>query len=148
VEGNFTLADAFWSAQLAAKTAADVEELLEADRADPARWLRDGGIEPTEEYLRAASETLAYQPASTMQAMAGAVVDHTGSRAYEQLLREVFTSTPVHLVAGARSRKDWDVPPWALAAAASYTELPQTGHMVMLEAPQAFGTTLRRLLAA
>jgi pimeloyl-ACP methyl ester carboxylesterase len=34
-----------------------------------------------------------------------------------------------------------------LSAAASYTELPRTGHMVMLEAPEAFGALLASLLA-
>lgn len=41
VEGNFTLADAFWSAQLTTKAPAEVQELPEANRADPARWLRN-----------------------------------------------------------------------------------------------------------
>jgi lipase len=145
VEGNFTLADAFWSAQLARKTPAEVRDLLNADRDEPARWLRDGGIEPTEEHIRSATEALAYQPATTLQAMARAVVEFTGRPDYAPLLREVFQRTPVHLVAGARSRPGWDVPEWALAAAASYTEIPDTGHMVMLEAPQAFGELLVEL---
>jgi lipase len=37
IEGNFTLGDAFWSAQLATKAPSEVRELLAADRADPAR---------------------------------------------------------------------------------------------------------------
>jgi lipase len=142
VEGNFTLADAFWSAQLARKTPREVSDLLNADRNDPARWLRDGGVEPTDEHIRSAAEALAYQPATTIHAMARAVVEFTGRPGYEPLLREVFQRTPVHLVAGARSGPGWNVPEWALAAAASYTEIPNTGHMVMLEAPQAFGNVL------
>lgn len=142
VEGNFTLADAFWSAQLATKAPSEVNKLLEADRADPARWLRDGGVEPTDDRIQSAAEALAYQPATTIQATARAVVEYTGRPAYEQLLREVFEHTPVHLVAGARSRAEWNVPEWALTAASSYTEIPDTGHMVMLEAPEAFGTVL------
>jgi pimeloyl-ACP methyl ester carboxylesterase len=79
--------------------------------------------------------------------MARAVVEFTGRPGYDQLLREVFRATPVHLVAGARSRPTWSVPDWALAAAASYAEIPGSGHMVMLEAPQAFGEVLVRLTA-
>ncbi|CAM5455919.1 2-succinyl-6-hydroxy-2,4-cyclohexadiene-1-carboxylate synthase [Streptomyces afghaniensis] len=145
VEGNFTLQDAFWSAQMAAKTTAEVEQIMRANRADPERWLRNGDIEPTDERIRAATQALAYQPATTIQAMARAVVGYTANTSYEQLLREVFERTPVHLVAGARSRGGWDVPAWALTAAASYTELPGTGHMVMLEAPEAFGKLLAEL---
>jgi lipase len=145
VEGNFTLADAFWSAQLARKTPGEVRDLLEADRADPARWLREGGVEPTDEHLRAATEALAYQPATTIHAMARAVVEFTGRHGYEPLVREVFQHTPVHLVAGGRSRPGWNVPEWALAAAASYTEIPHAGHLVMLEAPLAFGRVLTDL---
>ncbi len=145
VEGNFTLQDAFWSAQMAAKTPAQVEQIMRANRAAPERWLRDGGIEPTSERIRSAMQALAYQPATTIQAMARAVVGYTADTSYEQLLREVFERTPVHLVAGARSRAGWDVPAWALTAAASYTELPGTGHMVMLESPEAFGRLLAEL---
>lgn len=145
VEGNFTLQDAFWSAQMAAKTPAEVEQIMRVNRADPERWLRHGGIEPTDERIRAATQALAYQPATTIHAMARAVVCYTADTSYEQLLREVFERTPVHLVAGARSRAGWDVPAWALTSAASYTELPGTGHMVMLEAPEAFGKLLAEL---
>lgn len=128
VEGNFTLADAFWSAQLASKDPVEVDEILRAK---------------TE-----IAHALGYQPASTVQAMARAVVEFTGDPSYEQLLREVFALAPVHLVAGARSREGWDVPGWALAVAASYTEMPDVGHMVMHEAPEAFGTLLAELLAS
>lgn len=147
VEGNFTLADAFWSAELASKTPAEVRDLLDSDRADPAGWLRNGGIEPTADRLRSAVQALEYQPATTVQAMARTVVDFTGRPGYETLLRDVFQHTPVHLVAGARSRPGWNVPDWALAAAASYTEIPDSGHMVMLEAPETFGNLVSRLTA-
>jgi lipase len=146
VEGNFTLADAFWSAKLADMALSEVQQLLESDRRDPARWLRDAGVQPTAARIRAAAEALAYQPATTIQATARWVVEFTGRPAYAQLLREVFQKIPVHLVAGARSRAGWNVPGWALQAAASYTEVPDAGHMVMLEAPEALGKTLTRLL--
>jgi lipase len=142
VEGNFTLGDAFWSAQIARMTPREAHDLLAADRADPARWLRDGGVEPTDENISSAAEALAHQPAGTLQAMAHAVVEFTGRSQYEPLLRKVFQDVPVHLVAGARSRAGWNVPEWALGAAASYTEIPHAGHMVMLEAPEAFGNLL------
>lgn len=148
VEGNFALADAFWSAQLARKTPGEVRDLLKDDRADPARWLRDGGVEPTDEHIRSATEALAYQPASTIQAMARSVVEFTGRPGYEPLLRTVFQHMPVHLVAGARSRPGWNVPEWALTAGASYTEIANAGHMVMLEAPEAFGAVLVRLITS
>lgn len=126
VEGNFTLADAFWSAQLATKSPAEIDEIL---RAEPA-----------------IAHALGYQPATTVRAMARAVIEFTGDPSYEPMLREVFARTPVHLVAGARSRAGWDVPDWALAEAASYTEIPDAGHMVMDDAPEAFGELLGRLL--
>ncbi|MEH1127914.1 alpha/beta fold hydrolase [Micromonospora sp. CPCC 206061] len=147
VEGNFAFADAFWSAQLARKSRDEVHDLLEADRADPAGWLRDGGVEPTEERIRSALEALAYQPATTVQAMARTVVEFTGRSDYEPLLRGVFQRTPVHLVAGARSRAGWHVPDWALTAAVRYSEIADAGHMVMLEAPEVFGRVLADLLS-
>jgi lipase len=62
------------------------------------------------------------------------------------MLRHAFDQVPVHLVAGARSRPGWDVPDWAVDAAASYTEIPDAGPMVMLEALEALGIELRRPL--
>ncbi len=38
------------------------------------------------------------------------------------------------------------MPDWALAAAASCTEIPDAGHMVMDEAPEAFAELLAWLL--
>jgi lipase len=73
-------------------------------------------------------------------------VSFTRTPAWEAMLREVFATMPVHLLAGERSRAAWDVPPWALAAARSYTELPGTGHLMMLEEPELFGSTLADLL--
>lgn len=148
VEGNFTLADAFWSAQLARMTPSEASEMLAGDRADPARWLRSSGVEPADELVRSAAELLDFQPASTIHAMARAVVDFTGRPGYATLLREVFEHTPVHLVAGQRSRSGWDVPGWALAAATSYTEIPEAGHMVMLEAPHEFGQVIATVTAS
>ncbi|WP_329362979.1 alpha/beta fold hydrolase [Streptomyces sp. NBC_01483] len=78
VEGNFALADAFWSTQVATQTLDQVNAMLEADRADPARWLRESGVEPTGDRIRSAAEALAYQPAGTIQVTARAVVEYTG----------------------------------------------------------------------
>jgi len=146
VEGNFTLKDAFWSAAVAKMSAAEAEQMLEQFRGDPAAWLARSGI-PAEPHLMAlAKRWLMQQPASTMQAMAQSVVETTGAPEYLLALREVFARHPVHLVAGARSRAGWDVPPWALENAASFTVLPNTGHLMMLEQPRVFGELLASLL--
>ena len=39
---------------------------------------------------------------------------------------------------GAKSAADWGVPDFVRVAAASYTEQPDAGHAMMLEAPSAF----------
>ncbi|MDY0828614.1 hypothetical protein SK224_05680 [Microbacterium sp. BG28] len=77
---------------------------------------------------------------------AAAIVDATGRPDYDALLRRVFAGKPVHLVAGERSADGWHVPDWARGAAASSTVIPGVGHMMMLERPEAFGLSIRRLL--
>jgi hypothetical protein len=42
----------------------------------------------------------------------------------------------------ARSRAGWDVPDWALAEAASYSEIPDAGHVAMVDALEAFAAAL------
>ena len=147
VEGNFSLADAFWSSSVAAMTVGKVEEMLSGQRADPAGWLRDAGVVPEDGRLALARRWLDQQPASTVHAMARAVVETTGQPAYERMLRRVFDRTPVYLVSGERSRDAWHVPTWALTKARSLTVIADAGHLVMIEAPQRFGETISLLLA-
>lgn len=146
VEGNFSLKDAFWSASLARMTPAQVEELLEGFRGDPAGWLARAGVAAEPALLRIAECWLAQQPASTLRAMAQSVVEQTGPAQYLEKLREVFARHPVHLIAGARSAAGWDVPDWARRAAASQSLIPHSGHLMMLENPGAFADALQRAL--
>jgi lipase len=145
VEGNFTLSDAFWSAELAKKPASEAAALLEEYRSDPAAWF-GGTSDPYE--IDSARAMLAFQPARTLQAMAASVVEITGAPDWTPLLQELFADIPVHLFAGEHSRPDWNVPPWALQAAQSYTELPGVGHAMMFQRPEAFGDSLARILEA
>jgi pimeloyl-ACP methyl ester carboxylesterase len=143
VEGNFTLADAFWSAELARTPTAEAAALLEAHRADPAAWFGNTR-DPYE--IDSARTMLAFQPVSTLQSMAASVVAVTGASTWEPLIREVFSRTSVHLVAGQASQAQWNVPDWALTAAVSYTELPGVGHAMMFQKPETFGDTLANLI--
>ncbi|WP_369959467.1 alpha/beta fold hydrolase [Pseudomonas benzenivorans] len=146
VEGNFSLKDAFWSARVAAMTPAEVEALLAGYRRDPAGWLAGAGVVPTAETLRVAECWLAQQPASTVQAMAQAVVAETAPAAYRDRLRALFARIPVHLIAGEHSRAGWDVPAWAESAAASQSLIPGCGHLPMLERPAAFAQAVATAL--
>jgi len=143
VEGNFSLADAFWSAELARKAPSDAEALLAAHRDDPAGWF-GGTTDPYE--IESARAMLAFQPASTLQATAASVVAVTGAPTWEPLLRAVFARTAVHLVAGEASGAGWNVPDWAITAARTYTEVPGVGHAMMFQRPEIFGNTLASLI--
>ncbi|MEJ7757283.1 MAG: alpha/beta fold hydrolase [Nocardioidaceae bacterium] len=66
VEGNFTLADAFWSAELARKPAAEAEALLESYRADPGGWF--GGTTDPYQLASTPGPCWRFEPASTLQA--------------------------------------------------------------------------------
>lgn len=146
VEGNFTLADAFWSRSIAALDAQRARVEIQDRLDDPAALLAADGIALTPESLAKAKETLAYQPWRTVWESASAVVDITASPAYEAMLQRVFASHPVHLVAGERSIAGWDIPVWARSAAASVTVIPSVGHMMMLESPESFAQTIGDIL--
>ena len=45
---------------------------------------------------------------------------------------------PVHLIAGARSADGWDVPGWANDLCAVRVNVPDAGHLMMVERPRAF----------
>jgi lipase len=142
VEGNFSLADAFWSRSIAELDEAAARQEIEGRLADPVGFLTGDGIEPTPTHLASAEAALAYQPWRTVWESARAVVAATGGAEYEQILRRVFAALPVHLVAGERSRAGWHVPDWAVTAAASSVVVPDAGHMMMLEHPRRFAEAL------
>lgn len=146
IEGNFTLADAFWSASLAAMPPPEAERLLESMRAQPAAWIAQAVQDPPAWATALAADWLALQPASTLQAMARSVVEETGAPSYLDRVREVFARHPVHLIAGERSRSGWDVPEWAWRQAASTTIIAQAGHLPMVDDRQGFPRRLARLL--
>ncbi len=147
VEGNFTLRDAFWSQQLARMDEREADAVLRSYRTDPQAWLAGAGIDATAEQVALAERSLAAQPASTLQAMARSVVGVTADTSYLQAIAAILDrSIPFHLVAGERSRKDWDVPAWVLQRAASMTLQPNAGHMMMLEDQHGFLSIIRQLI--
>lgn len=147
VEGNFSLADAFWSASVAQMRPDEAERMMAGFKADLPGWLSRSGIAPTEEHLATAMRLLSNQPASTVQATAHSVVSTTGAATYETVVRSVFDSSlAIHLVAGERSRSGWAVPAWAMASAASETLLTG-GHLMMVENPQTFAQTIVGLIS-
>ncbi|WPP00808.1 alpha/beta fold hydrolase [Pseudomonas sp. HR96] len=142
VEGNFTLDDAFWSAGVARMSPVDAETMLETLRAHPDTWLAKAGIDNTPAHRATALHLLNNQPASTLQATAGSVLQVTGDEGYLHSVRAVLAGPiPVHLLAGKDSRDGWHVPDWALQAASSMTLLPG-GHLMMVQDPERFVTTV------
>jgi lipase len=146
VEGNFTLADAFWSRSIAALDEAEAHSVVQARLDDPISLLSGDGVEPTPVLLARAVDALRYQSWSTVWASAKGIVETTARPEYDEMLRRVFAHHPVHLIAGERSVGGWDVPVWARGAAVSSITLPGVGHMMMLEKPREFGRSIAHLL--
>lgn len=139
VEGNFTLRDAFWSSQIAKKSDAAVEEVISGYRRDPDAWIKSAISRKTNLSSRLAREWLENQPASTIKAQARAVVTTTGENSYLETVRSLMESKlPVHLIAGARSVFGWDTPDWANLLCTSRINIPDTGHLMMVESPDRF----------
>ncbi|WP_063534102.1 alpha/beta hydrolase [Burkholderia sp. MSMB1589WGS] len=148
VEGNFTLADAFWSASVGRMSGPDAQAMLDGFRADPLGWLGGAVDAPTPAMRETAIRWLDHQPASTLRAMGRSVVETTGDTGYLAALAQVFERHPVHLIAGERSRAGWSAPDWALAQCAGHHVIDGCGHLMMIERPDAFSTLIDRCLAS
>ncbi|WP_031362025.1 alpha/beta fold hydrolase [Caballeronia sordidicola] len=147
VEGNFTLSDAFWCRKIAALSdeawCAEHQRMLD----DPAAWLQNSGVTLSPQRIVWANDILRNQPRSTIAAMSRAVVKETGSPEFLEHARTVVDNgTPIHLLAGERSASGWDVPDWVKSASLSYEIQPDTGHMMMLEQPEAFCDIVRAMI--
>lgn len=149
VEGNFTLKDAFWSAQIAQKSLTEVEDILAGYRAAPLAWMANAIDTPSPLTNRLAQEWLNHQPARTIRAQANAVVAATTPDSYRTELRATFASDlPVYLIAGQRSAAGWDVPDWANTLCRARFNIANTGHLMMAEDPERFAQTLLSILSA
>jgi len=143
VEGNFTLGDAFWSQKIARQDISEIEAEIDVYRSDVSAWLARSGVPSTPWTLTAAQSMLDNQPISTLRSQARAVVEATGAPSYlETVQRLLGSNRPIPLVAGARSRAAWNVPDWVVEGAASNMDIADTGHLMMLEKPEAFAQTL------
>lgn len=139
VEGNFTLADAFWSSKVAEMTSEEAEAMLEGFRQDPDAWLARQRIGVTSQRQERARRMFAAQPAGSIQALGRAVVEATTAHDYLPTMYGVLDSgLPVHLIAGERSRAGWAVPEDFVRRSASLTIQPRVGHMMPLEDPVGF----------
>lgn len=147
VEGNFTLNDAFWCRRIAPLDASAWAAEYAQMQGDPVAWLGKSGIEPNEERLAWAEAILANQPHTTVQAMAQAVIKETAGPEFLEDIRALLDrKLPVWLLAGERSAAGWDVPGWVRQAVCASVVLPGAGHMMMLEKPGQFCSTLRSML--
>ena len=148
VESYFTLADAFWSQKIALQDLTEIEAEVAGFRRDVPAWIGKAGVPATPVTLAIAADWLDNQPVSTLRAQARAVVDATRRADFLKKVGEILDSgLPLHLIAGARSRGGWSVPEWVTARAASNTEIPNAGHLMMLEAPTAFASAVCANLA-
>lgn len=146
VEGNFTLADAFWSSKVARMTDGEAEAMLADFRRDPAAWLAQQKIEPLPRRIAWTRQMFDAQPASSVQALATAVVEATAQPEYLSTIEGVFDAgVPVHLFAGERSRSRWAVPEQFARRAATFTTQPRVGHMMQIEDPDQFLTLVAAL---
>ncbi|MCZ4279200.1 alpha/beta hydrolase [Kiloniella laminariae] len=139
VEGNFTLKDAFWSEQISRMPLSEVEKILTDYKADADNWLTGSGVEITDWTSALARAWLDNQPASTIQAEARAVVQATDDPEYLEIIKELMISDlPFGLIAGENSAAGWDVPKWVREMATQDIVIPDTGHLMMLQDPEAF----------
>jgi pimeloyl-ACP methyl ester carboxylesterase len=149
VEGNFTLKDAFWASKIVIKLpgewAEEYRQMVQDVPATVATW----HIEPCPQRIEWLTRILAFQPPRTVYAMSRAIIAETGDPGYLEMARRVVESgMAIHLIAGARSATAWDVPDFVRAAARSYTEIADAGHLMMLEQPAAFCRTVDSILAS
>jgi lipase len=146
VEGNFTLADAFWSRSIAALDEDHARQIIADRLSNPVAFLAGDDIAPTEHYLAQATVALAYQPWQTIWESAMAIVEATSSADYLAMVKRVFDRTDVFLLAGERSAAGWNVPAWARQSATAFATVEGVGHMMMLERPETVGRAIGRFV--
>lgn len=149
VEGNFTLKDAFWASKIIVKSPGEWAEEYRRMEQDVAATVVAWRIAPSPQRTAWLASILAHQPASTVYAMSKAIMKETGDASYIEVVRRVVEGdVPIHLIAGERSAEAWGVPEFVRAAARSYTEIVDAGHLMMLKQPEVFCRLVDSIVAA
>jgi len=147
VEGNLTEKDAFWSGKIAARSPEQWNREYGVMQSDAPGWLERCGVAPTAQRGAWAGHILDHQPPSTVYAMSKALLAETLCAEYLETVRRLLAGgLCMHLVAGAKSAASWGVPDFVRAAAASYREQLDAGHLMMLEDPDAFCNSIAAIL--
>jgi len=143
IEGNLTLRDAFWSQKIASQSLDEIQTEVDGFREDVTAWIARAGVKPTRFAIETATDWLDNQPVATLRAQARAVVSATRDESYLEGLRSIVSSgLPVHLLAGAHSRNEWNIPGWLEENATTNQVIPQAGHLMMIEQPEIFARTV------
>lgn len=145
VETNFTPADAFWCKGIAAKSVAEVEADLTRWREQPEALFGEFSSGERETKLRIAKGWLHRQDGRALHELATSVLSVTFAEGYEESVRKVVERHRVHLLAGSLSAAKWQPFQW-LKAQVSMQQVPDAGHMVMLDQPAATAQIIRQLL--
>ncbi len=147
VEGNFTMKDAFWSSKIVEQQAEEWSQEYQSMQDDAAAWLERCGVEMNPQNIPWGEHILANQPAQTVYRMSEELVASAENPDYLAAVRRVVErGLSIHLLAGELSAATWDVPDFVRRAAASYTQMPGVGHLMMLEKPDEFCRTIDQLM--
>lgn len=141
-EGNLAPSDAFLSSRLAPMSGDAVRVWLEKARADPAAFVAQERMAFDTDQLARLEDWLAHQPAEAIHAMARALLVETVHPGYGMAVASVMASVPTYLIQGAKSVSALGVPPRLVAMAAGTISIPGTGHLMVLEAPEAVATAV------
>lgn len=141
-EGNLAPSDAFLSSRLAPMTLENVHRWLAHARAHPRAFLTQARAEPTPTNVQRVLECLQHQEAPVIHAMARAVLVETVLPTYAAAVTHTMTHLPTYLVRGERSAPALVAPPAFTKMAAGQRAVAGAGHLMIIEAPEAFAQTV------
>lgn len=141
-EGNLAPSDAYLSSRLAPMPVGEVRAWLDQARADPSKFLAQERVTADPLRLSRFRAWLDHQSAEVIHAMARALLVETVHPGYASVVRQVMANIPTYLVGGARSRAARSVSPQLITLAAGSTVIADSGHMMVLEAPEVFSAAV------
>jgi pimeloyl-ACP methyl ester carboxylesterase len=144
-EGNLAPSDAYLSSRLAPMAADKVRAWLEQARNDPAALLAQERVVADPVRLGRFKAWLDHQSSEVVHAMARALLVETVHPGYASAVRQVMTHTPTYFIRGARSGAALGVSPQLIGLGAGCRVIPEAGHLMVIEAPEAFSAAVAEI---